>query len=446
MQVVTVMNQKGGVGKTTTTLNLAAALKEVGWRVLVVDFDPQGSLTTCCGVNEPGRLGPGQTVSDAVLTTVRGPAARRVSLRDVVVSTRSGIDLVPASQQLATAEAALYTVYGREYALRDTLNEARDYYDVILVDSVPTLGLLAVNGLAAADGLIIPVQAEYLAVYGLAQLLHNVALVRERLNPRLAIWGVLLTMVDGRTRHSREVVAAVRETLPGQVPVFDTQIPVDVRLKDSARAGISVLGYDPTGRAAMAYRELAVEVGRLLGAATSDEADDPPEPPKQLPEATPLEIPASPRAAVEQSPRGSESFSLASRLGPNGRPVERQWEHSEPASPPGPMNRTGRAMTIDTSALETSLADLELPSTSSAYEPPVPGESDHDAVDFDAVDVQTKRPAPHDVGQGRSGDGVHGVDDRDQPRSVGPERGDTEESGSGSDTTFRRVRVLNWRT
>src|SRR5579885_3144842 len=156
MQVVTVMNQKGGVGKTTTTLNLAAALKEVGWRVLVVDFDPQGSLTTCCGVNEPGRLGPGQTVSDAVLTTVRGPAARRVSLRDVVVSTRSGIDLVPASQQLATAEAALYTVYGREYALRDTLNEARDYYDVILVDSVPTLGLLAVNGLAAADGLIIP--------------------------------------------------------------------------------------------------------------------------------------------------------------------------------------------------------------------------------------------------------------------------------------------------
>src|SRR5579885_2683861 len=114
MQVVTVMNQKGGVGKTTTTLNLAAALQEGGWRVLVVDFDPQGSLTTCCGSSEPGQLGAGLTIADAVLTTVHGPVSRPVSLRDVVVTTPAGIDLVPSGQQLATAEAALYTVYGRE--------------------------------------------------------------------------------------------------------------------------------------------------------------------------------------------------------------------------------------------------------------------------------------------------------------------------------------------
>ncbi len=264
MWVVTVMNQKGGVGKTTTTLNLAAALQEHGWRVLVVDFDPQASLTACCGSNDLGRDGSGQTIADAVLTSVHGPVSRPVSLLDVIIHTPSGVDLVPSSQQLASAEASLYTVYGREYALRDTLAVARASYDVIIVDSVPTFGLLAVNGLAAADGLIIPVQAEYLAVYGLAQLLQNVELVRERLNRRLSVWGILLTMVDFRTRHSREVMAAVREISPGRVPVFDTCIPVDVKLKDSTRAGISVLQYDPLARSAQAYRALGAEVGRLL--------------------------------------------------------------------------------------------------------------------------------------------------------------------------------------
>ena len=456
MQVVTVMNQKGGVGKTTTTLNLGAALKEVGWRVLVVDFDPQGSLTTCCGVSEPGRLGPGQTVADAVLTTVRGPAARRVSLRDVVVSTRSGIDLVPSSQQLATAEAALYTVYGREYALRDTLAEARDYYDLILVDSVPTLGLLAVNGLAAADGLIIPVQAEYLAVYGLAQLLHNVALVRERLNPRLAIWGVLLTMVDGRTRHSREVVAAVRETLPGQVPVFDTQIPVDVRLKDSARAGISVLGYDPTGRASMAYRELAVEVGRMLSGQEDDEAVVVPEPPKQLPEATPFEMPSPSPPIGGQSSRGGESFSLATRLGPNGRPVEPTWDHASLVSVGSPANRAEASTSFDASALESTLADLELSPTPVEEETFSSVRRAHskgartDPVERDERSDRTRIASdlPSSSGHGVGHADVHDDEADERP---GPFTDDqvTDESGDmtiGNGRSFKRMRVLNWRT
>jgi chromosome partitioning protein len=331
MRVITVMNQKGGVGKTTTTLNLAAALQEGGWRVLVVDFDPQGSLTTCCGSSEPGRLGSGQTIADAVLTTVHGPVSRPVSLRDVVVTTPAGIDLVPSSQQLATAEAALYTVYGREYALRDTLAVARDYYDVIIIDSVPTLGLLAVNGLAAADGLIIPVQAEYLAVYGLAQLLQNVALVRERLNPRLSVWGVLLTMVDVRTRHSREVVAAVRETLPGQVPVFETQIPVDVKLKDSSRAGISVLRYDSISRSAQAYRSLAIEVGRLLSGkpvlhevpASGLEDVKPAAPQSQA-------VPLAPRPLEVEHGRTAKTVSLATRLGLRPQTLEPSWEIPHP--------------------------------------------------------------------------------------------------------------------
>lgn len=327
MRVITVMNQKGGVGKTTTTLNLAAALQEGGWRVLVVDFDPQGSLTTCCGSSDPTRLGSGQTIADAVLTTVHGPVSRPVSLRDVVVQTPAGIDLVPSSQQLATAEAALYTVYGREYALRDTLSVARDHYDVIIIDSVPTLGLLAVNGLAAADGLIIPVQAEYLAVYGLAQLLQNVALVRERLNPRLSVWGVLLTMVDIRTRHSRDVVAAVRETLPGQVPVFESQIPVDVKLKDSSRAGISVLRYDPMARSAHAYRSLGVEVGRRLSGKPSLTEVPAPSPAVVKQPVTPASTASAPARPLDaDAGRSVKTGSLAARLGLRPQTLDPSWE------------------------------------------------------------------------------------------------------------------------
>jgi chromosome partitioning protein len=260
MAVVTVMNQKGGVGKTTTTMNLAAALQERGWRVLAVDFDPQGSLTTCCGLTDPSVVAARPTIADALLTTVHGPFARRATARDAVVATPAGLEILPANQQLSMAETALHTVYGREYALRDTLAGICGEYDLILIDSVPTLGLLAVNALAAAEGLIIPVQAEYLAVHGLAQLLDSVALVRERLNPSLKILGILLTMVDGRTRHGREIVAAVRETLTGRIPVFQVQIPVQIKLKDAARMGMSVLAFDPNGRASQAYRDLATEV------------------------------------------------------------------------------------------------------------------------------------------------------------------------------------------
>lgn len=267
MPSLTITNQKGGVGKTTTTLNLAAALQELGVRVLTVDFDPQGSLTTSCGMSDPTELGPGQTIADALLTTMHHPVPNPVTIQDVIVHTPAGLDLVPSNHQLATAERILYAFYGREFALRQTLAPVRNQYDLILVDSVPTLGLLAINSLAAVDGLIIPVQAEFLAVHGLAQVLESVTQVREHLNSGLQIWGVVLTMVDGRTKHSRDIVQLVRENLPGQVPVFKTEIPVDVKLKESSRAGRTVLQLDPRTRGARAYRELANEVAVLVPAA-----------------------------------------------------------------------------------------------------------------------------------------------------------------------------------
>jgi chromosome partitioning protein len=265
MPVVTVTNQKGGVGKTTSTLNLAVALRRLGYNVLAVDFDPQGNLSTCAGLTDVNVAEARFTLADALLTTVRGPSIRKVTLADTIVAAPAGIDVVPADKHLAAAEAALYTVYGREFALRDTLATVKDRYDVILVDSVPTLGLLAINALSAANGILIPVQADYLAVHGLSQLLESVSVVRERLNPDLEVWGVLLTMVDPRTKHSREVVAAVRESLPGKVNVFEAQIPVHVRLKDSAKAGVSIFSYDPGSKAAMAYHELAKEIAPRLG-------------------------------------------------------------------------------------------------------------------------------------------------------------------------------------
>lgn len=264
MPVLTVINQKGGVGKTTTTLNLAAALRERGRTVLIVDFDPQASLTTCCGLNGSDPFRPHLTIADALLTTVGAPTDRAAMLRDVIVTTVDAIQLAPSSQDLAAAEATLHTTFRREYALRETLAQVEHEFDVILVDGVPTAGLLAANSLVAADGLIIPVQAEFLAVHGLSQLMNDVALIRQRLNPSLDLWGIVLTMVDLRTKHARDTIARVKDQFSGQIPLFQTQIPVDVRLRESTKAAATILAFAPTSRASHAYRQLAREVESRL--------------------------------------------------------------------------------------------------------------------------------------------------------------------------------------
>ena len=263
MPIIAVANQKGGVGKTTTTLNLGAALHEAGKRVLLVDLDPQGNLSVAAGIADIDTVHP--SIGDLLSLTARGRAASGPSILDAVVASPSGMDVVPSNSALSAAELGLVSALNRESALVSILKPAEVKYDYILIDCLPSLGLLAINALRAASGIVIPVQADFLAVQGLAQIFETIAAVREQLNPDLNILGVLLTLVDQRTAHSREVVKTVRSSLAGQVNVFDTDVRLHVALKETAKAGRTILDYDTSSPSAQAYRHLGREVLQVCG-------------------------------------------------------------------------------------------------------------------------------------------------------------------------------------
>jgi len=257
-RVIAVANQKGGVGKTTTVLSLGAALAGRGRRVLLVDLDQQGSLTVSLG-RDPDAL------AETVYTVLGAHADPRQKfpppLSSVVLPTATaGMDLAPANIELAALELELISAYGREHVLRAALAPARDAYDYILLDCPPSLGLLVVNALAAADEVLIPLQADYLATRGVASLLDTIGAVTERLNPALRIAGIVLTLADPRTAHTREMAERTRAAFAGGVRVFETTIRMSVRLKEAPIVGRSILAYDPNGAAASAYRALAAEV------------------------------------------------------------------------------------------------------------------------------------------------------------------------------------------
>lgn len=261
MPLIAVANQKGGVGKTTTVVSLASALQAAGKRVLVVDNDPQSNLALALGIPETDDLFP--TLGDLLMSATR--SQRAASIRDAIVHTPSGLDLVPSNVQLSAAELVLVAAFGREHLMKKLLDEVASEYDYILIDCLPSLGLLAVNALTAADGVLIPVQSDFLAVQGLAQIMDTVAAVREKLNPELRILGVLLTMVDPRTSHSREVSSLLRRTLGIELRVFDAEIRLQVALKDAVRSGQPVRDYSPRSQAAQAYQDLAYEVMGIFG-------------------------------------------------------------------------------------------------------------------------------------------------------------------------------------
>ena len=254
MTVMAIVNQKGGVGKTTTTQNLGHALVEQGRRVLLVDLDPQANLTLCCGI-KPDELQ--QTIYDPIAAAIRLDA--HPTLSEVTIPTAFGAELAPANDELSGAEPDLYSAAGGELIVKQAIEPLREGYDYILIDCPPNLGLLTVNALTAADGVLIPVQADYLAMKGVGQLLKTIMVIQRRLNQRLAIAGLLLTMAD-RTLISREVIETTRHAFEGRLPVFQTVIRRRVEMRESPRSGKSVLTYASTSDAACDYRQLAKEV------------------------------------------------------------------------------------------------------------------------------------------------------------------------------------------
>ena len=243
--VLAFANQKGGVAKTTSTLNLAAALGEQGFKVLCIDMDPQGNLTMSQGLNP-----------DSIERSMFDVLVHRLPIDHVIHQTE--VDLAVSSIDLAGAELALSSMIGRERALEKALMAAKHEYDYILIDTPPSLGLLTINALVAADGVIVPVQCEYLSLRGLVQLENTMAMIRENLNPNVQIVGILPTMYDRRTLHAREAVEILEENF-GEL-VFKTKIKKTIRYAEAPVKGSSVLKYDPSGNAAEAYRQLAKEV------------------------------------------------------------------------------------------------------------------------------------------------------------------------------------------
>jgi chromosome partitioning protein len=244
-RVIVFANQKGGVAKTTTTLNLGVALAEKGMRVLAIDLDPQGNLTMSQGWNP-----------DEIERSMFDVLVHKLPISEIIRTHE--IDVGVASIDLAGAELALSSMIGRERALEKALVEVQDKYDYILIDTPPSLGLLTINAFTAADGVIVPVQCEYLSLRGLVQLENTLSMIRENLNPRVEIQGILPTMFDKRLLHSREAVEILKENF-GDL-VLQTKIRKTVRYAEAPVKGMSVLKYDPTGDAAGMYRDLAKEV------------------------------------------------------------------------------------------------------------------------------------------------------------------------------------------
>ncbi|MBE7002256.1 MAG: ParA family protein [Ruminococcaceae bacterium] len=249
-KIIAVVNQKGGVGKTTTAVNLTAALTDLGLRVLLCDFDPQANASSGLGVDK-------RKLHNSVYDTI----INDVSAAEVIVHTKFG-DVLPATADLAGAGVELITMENPNMRLKNALQQVAGNYDVIFIDCPPSLELLTLNALAAADGILVPVQCEYYALEGLTDLMNTLRLVKKRINPALEIFGVALTMFDGRTNFSTQVAQEVRRHFPGKV--FATVIPRNVRLAEAPSHGLPVTVYDRLSRGAAAYRAMAEEMKNKL--------------------------------------------------------------------------------------------------------------------------------------------------------------------------------------
>lgn len=254
-KVIAITNQKGGVAKSTTTVNLGAGLSKLGKKVLVIDADPQGSLSVSLGIRNPDEL-------EASLSTLMQSVIEDEPFdkENILFHHEEGIDLIPSNIELSGIEISLFNVMSCELILKNCIKHFKKSYDYILIDCMPSLGLMTINALAAADSIIIPSQPNFLSTKGLNLLLRSIAKVKRQINPALSIDGILLTTVNGRTNNAKNISASLRESVGGGIRVFDTEIPHSVRIPESSIEGKSIFAYDRNCKAAMAYEAFSKEV------------------------------------------------------------------------------------------------------------------------------------------------------------------------------------------
>ena len=254
-RVIALANQKGGTGKTTTTVNLGIGLARLGKKVLLIDADPQGDLTTCLGWQDQDSL-------PTTLATVMEKVIRDepFTTDEGIMHHIEGVDLMPGNIELSGLEVSLVNVMSRELVLRTYIEQQKERYDYILIDCMPSLGMITINAFASADSILIPVQAAYLPVKGLEQLIKTIGKVKRQIIPKLEIEGILLTMVDNRTNYAKDISALVVENYGSKVRIFENSIPMSVRAAEISAEGVSIYEHDPNGKVASAYQSLTEEV------------------------------------------------------------------------------------------------------------------------------------------------------------------------------------------
>ena len=254
-KVIAVANQKGGVGKTVTCVNLGTGLAMNGKKVLMIDADPQGSLSISLGITEPDQLE--YTLATAMLGIINED---EIDVTAGIIHHDEGVDILPGNIELSSLEVSLSGVISRETILREYVDKAREIYDYVIIDCMPSLGMMTINALSCADSVLIPVQAAYLPVKGLQQLIKTIGRVKKQLNPSLNIEGILITMVDNRTNYAKDISSKIHDAYSASVNVFPVEIPLSVRAAEISAEGSSLYVYDPKGKAAHAYGELIKEV------------------------------------------------------------------------------------------------------------------------------------------------------------------------------------------